>query len=1367
MKKKRKGAGMRIMAFLMSAAIMCQTLPLHAASGGMDERDASGEAVKILPCDALYTVEGIDPLWPKTVQVEVGGKTEERRVKWNFREGFFTEDRNTKAYQIEGDVEGTSEKALLDVFLVRENMVYMIDCGAPDSPEFKHYTNLQNTVADQPFHHESGTWGYTGTYRAHAYTGEDAAYDMYETGWEVSPDAVEEGTGGAGDRLEYVVTLGEGEYTATFGFCSWDKKEKTIELDCPQLQQPGAGAAGPRESVKLSADNNYRGTIELAVSCEEKEELHFSFLTPSSMTPDPAVSFIQIQKKLDLSELKNSMGDTLRRYLMMDSSALDEERLGELKMALEAGHRLFFSPFTTQEEADKAVEEIRKAEENLEQRNITAEDLKKNDYVLYTVNCGTDNHFWIPEGERPGLLQSAFDQKLEKDRATGYQWGCDETGENGQTMGYRRNVTPEEMEDVRNSCITLQQSIDPNAKNTLGYAFELPKQTVSGILPDAYEVTVGFQLMEEGSMANPWGAPYKDRPVQILLEGKPVVSGVTITSEKWECRSFTTQVKDGILNVQIKNPDRKNAEEDPVINYIRVRALKSKRDVIPGLSGELLYDTKGMDIRAYGGEIHSYTEDGKTRWYWIGEDGMAPDESSYTMRHNGIHMYSSEDLYEWEDEGVVLRTMETKEDFQDPYFQNLYGGLSAEEQGEMFSYLKKEGALLNRPKMIYDGRQYVIWFTGVTMENQSAAGVAVADSIKGPYRLVKTYDLGGKDGILLDLDLLEDADGKAYLIYSLGYHEAQREIEMFRSELKAGDYTLFAGDGQKMAFMNEEEGGAPEGGGDTEEEIRMGDVGTVFRYGDAYYMFNAGKKKYAVTNSLDEAWKEKELMLWDGEKMSVIDGQIQSSGIIPVHIDDEVRYIHMGDNGSWSEAGLGRHIWLPIEFLEDKENPVALRALSDWRYNGELPELPDAGMLQKEIEEGEKLIRQEYTAKSWQEYQQALDAANRLMDMLDTAVQKEVDDAADALQMARNALVLLKDVFDDALNAYQTQSGKDSYEETSWSVYERALQKAQELRTQGGYTEDEMNAVILSLREAFGQLKPAQPVNPSPEEPDPEKPDPEKPDPEEPGPEKPDPEEPGPEKPGPEEPGPEKPDPEEPGPEKPEPEKPGPEEPDPVNPSPEEPEPEKPDSEKPEPEKPNPTDPGSGNGQGSGGNPADEGTVPAVVKVSRIFINGTIKTLARGKKTDLQLTVLEPNATNKGVIWSSSNPSIAEVNSGGMVTGKGAGKAVITATAVDGSGVSGSYAIQVVKHSVKKIIIKSSKKKIAAGKKVKIKATIKTSGKTANRTLEWKTSNENYATVNSKGIVTAKKAGKGKTVTIMARATDGSGKKDTIKIRIK
>ena len=57
--------------------------------------------------------------------------------------------------------------------------------------------------------------------------------------------------------------------------------------------------------------------------------------------------------------------------------------------------------------------------------------------------------------------------------------------------------------------------------------------------------------------------------------------------------------------------------------------------------------------------------------------------------------------------------------------------------------------------------------------------------------------------------------------------------------------------------------------------------------------------------------------------------------------------------------------------------------------------------------------------------------------------------------------------------------------------------------------------------------------------------------------------------------------------------------------------------------------------------------------------------------------------------------------------------------------------------------------------------------KNVNKKLTYKTSNKKYATVNAKGVVTTKKAGKGKTVKITATATDGSGKKATIKIKIR
>lgn len=87
------------------------------------------------------------------------------------------------------------------------------------------------------------------------------------------------------------------------------------------------------------------------------------------------------------------------------------------------------------------------------------------------------------------------------------------------------------------------------------------------------------------------------------------------------------------------------------------------------------------------------------------------------------------------------------------------------------------------------------------------------------------------------------------------------------------------------------------------------------------------------------------------------------------------------------------------------------------------------------------------------------------------------------------------------------------------------------------------------------------------------------------------------------------------------------------------------------------------------------------------------------------------------------------------------------------------------KIKVKKIKITGMSKQIAAGKKIKLKVTV-TPKTAANRTVKWKSSNKKYATVNSKGVVTVKKAGIGKKVTITAIAKDGSGKKATYRIKI-
>ena len=175
------------------------------------------------------------------------------------------------------------------------------------------------------------------------------------------------------------------------------------------------------------------------------------------------------------------------------------------------------------------------------------------------------------------------------------------------------------------------------------------------------------------------------------------------------------------------------------------------------------------------------------------------------------------------------------------------------------------------------------------------------------------------------------------------------------------------------------------------------------------------------------------------------------------------------------------------------------------------------------------------------------------------------------------------------------------------------------------------------------------------------------------------------------------------------------------------------------------------------------------IKVSKITITTTTSNkIATGKKVTLKATVTPSNAYNKGVTWKSSNTKVATVSSSGVVTTKkkmGGKTVTITATAKDGSGKKASYKIYVKKGIVKKVYI-SGVKSVKAGKKLYLKG--KTSASSgANRTLKWSSSNTKYAKVSSKGTVTTYKAGKKKSVKITARAVDGSGKSQTVTIKIK
>lgn len=80
--------------------------------------------------------------------------------------------------------------------------------------------------------------------------------------------------------------------------------------------------------------------------------------------------------------------------------------------------------------------------------------------------------------------------------------------------------------------------------------------------------------------------------------------------------------------------------------------------------------------------------------------------------------------------------------------------------------------------------------------------------------------------------------------------------------------------------------------------------------------------------------------------------------------------------------------------------------------------------------------------------------------------------------------------------------------------------------------------------------------------------------------------------------------------------------------------------------------------------------------VTSIKVSGN-KTVVKGQSTTLKTTVSPSNAYQKGVIWSSSNTSVATVDGNGKVTGIKTGTATITAMAKDGTGVRGTFNVTV------------------------------------------------------------------------------------------
>lgn len=83
--------------------------------------------------------------------------------------------------------------------------------------------------------------------------------------------------------------------------------------------------------------------------------------------------------------------------------------------------------------------------------------------------------------------------------------------------------------------------------------------------------------------------------------------------------------------------------------------------------------------------------------------------------------------------------------------------------------------------------------------------------------------------------------------------------------------------------------------------------------------------------------------------------------------------------------------------------------------------------------------------------------------------------------------------------------------------------------------------------------------------------------------------------------------------------------------------------------------------------PDPEKPVSEKVMVSSIKINASAKRIYKGNRYQLKASALPSNASNKKIVWKSSNPKVASVDSKGKVTARNYGRTTITAAAADGS----------------------------------------------------------------------------------------------------
>jgi len=137
-----------------------------------------------------------------------------------------------------------------------------------------------------------------------------------------------------------------------------------------------------------------------------------------------------------------------------------------------------------------------------------------------------------------------------------------------------------------------------------------------------------------------------------------------------------------------------------------------------------------------------------------------------------------------------------------------------------------------------------------------------------------------------------------------------------------------------------------------------------------------------------------------------------------------------------------------------------------------LQERGDKTALQDLIKTAEASYKEEdYTAASWKTFQEALDAAKKMLEE-EEAAQEEIDKACDALTRAGNGLVS-KELVNGLKNlvAECQKQANDGYSADSWKRFENAIKRAKTVAENAEATKDEITSAQKNLESARDALE--------------------------------------------------------------------------------------------------------------------------------------------------------------------------------------------------------------------------------------------------------------------------------------------------------